>query len=171
MGLINILKNPCTQVYQRFKSDIRSPNFSWNYFEGDEATPPYYSHTILARPGFDGMFMSTQQSEYLVHSNEVLKEIFDHNEIDVKAVLRINVNCTHYTGGTSSPIHRDHDFPHHNLLIYLSSFQQGCTSVYSGDVRGVHSPSEDDIIEFRGLHNMEPPAPGDRRIVLVATYI
>ena len=170
MGRITVLKNNCTQTYQRFKTDVHSCCFNWNYFPGDDATPPHYQHVILSRPGFDGWLMPSQQSEYLLHANEVLKEIFTLNEIEVDTILRISVNSTYYIDGKSSPIHRDHDFNHQNILIYLSSFEGGNTHVYSAETRATHEPKEDDVIVFGGLHSMEQPKVG-RRIVLVATYL
>ena len=106
---IQVIANPHTQTYRRFKSDVNSSAFPWNYFHGDKASPAYYSHTILARPGFEESLMPTQQSDWLNIANKVLLEIFMANNIKVKSVLRINVNCTHETDGKTTPIHMDHD--------------------------------------------------------------
>jgi len=164
---IQVVDNPLTQTYRRFKSDVNSSAFPWSYFHGDGASPAYYSHTILARPGFEEALMPTQQSDWLNIANKVLLEIFMANDIKVKSVLRINVNCTHETDGKTTPVHMDHDFDTKNIVVYLNSFECGATNVEGES----HNPQEDDIIIFEGLHSIEQPCNGTRRVVLVATYL
>ena len=165
--MITQLANPHTQTYRRFKSDVMSSAFPWNYFHGDGASPAHYYHTILARPGFEEALMPTQQSDWLAIANRVLLEIFMANDIKVKSVLRINVNCTHETDGKTTPTHKDHDFDTHNIVVYLNTFECGATNFEGGS----HNPQEDDIIIFEGLHSIEQPCNGTRRVVLVATYL
>ena len=164
---IQVIDNPLTQTYRRFKSDVNSSAFPWNYFHGDGASPAYYSHTILARPGYEELLMPTQQSDWLNIANKVLLEIFMANNIKVKSVLRINVNCTHETDGNTTPVHMDHDFDTHNIVVYLNQFECGATNVEGES----HKPQENDIIIFDGLHSIEQPCNGTRRVVLVATYL
>ena len=165
--MITQLTNPQTQTYRRFKSDVLSSAFPWNYFRGDDASPAYYGHTILARPGYEELMMPTQQSDWLGIANKVLLEIFMANDIKVRSVLRINVNCTHQTDGKTTPIHKDHDFDTKNIVVYLNEFECGATNVEDES----HKPQEDDIIIFEGLHSIEQPCNGTRRVVLVATFL
>ena len=164
---IQVIANPHTQTYRRFKSDVMSSAFPWNYHHGDGASPAHYYHTILARPGFEESLMPTQQSDWLNIANKVLLEIFMANDIKVKSVLRIVVNCTHETDGHTTPIHMDHNFETNNIVVYLNHFECGATNV-EGDS---HNPKEDDIIIFDGFHSIEQPCNGTRRVVLVATYL
>ena len=165
--MITQLHNPHTQTYRRFKSDVMSSAFPWNYFHGDGASPAHYYHTILARPGFEEALMPTQQSDWLNIANKVLLEIFRANDIKVKSVLRINVNATHETDGHTTPLHMDHNFETNNIVIYLNTFECGATNVEGES----HKPQEDDIIIFDGFHSIEQPCNGTRRVVLVATYL
>ena len=119
---IQVIANPHTQTYRRFKSDVMSSAFPWNYHHGDGASPAHYYHTILARPGFEESLMPTQQSDWLNIANKVLLEIFMANDIKVKSVLRIVVNCTHETDGHTTPLHMDHNFETNNIVVYLSQF-------------------------------------------------
>ena len=164
---IQVIANPHTQTYRRFKSDVMSSAFPWNYHHGDGASPAHYYHTILARPGFEESLMPTQQSDWLNIANKVLLEIFMANNIKVKSVLRIVVNCTHETDGHTTPLHMDHNFETNNIVVYLNHFECGATNV-EGDS---HNPKEDDIIIFDGFHSIEQPCNGTRRVVLVATYL
>ena len=164
---IQVIANPHTQTYRRFKSDVMSSAFPWNYHHGDGASPAHYYHTILARPGFEESLMPTQQSDWLNIANKVLLEIFMANNIKVKSVLRMVVNCTHETDGHTTPLHMDHNFETNNIVVYLNQFECGATNV-EGDS---HNPQEDDIIIFDGFHSIEQPCNGTRRVVLVATYL
>ncbi len=165
--MITQLHNPHTQTYRRFKSDVMSSAFPWNYFHGDGASPAHYYHTILARPGFEEALMPTQQSDWLNIANKVLLEIFMANNIKVKSVLRMVVNCTHETDGHTTPLHMDHNFETNNIVVYLNQFECGATNVEGES----HNPKEDDIIIFDGFHSIEQPCNGTRRVVLVATYL
>ena len=165
--MITQLANPHTQTYRRFKSDVLSSAFPWNYFHGDGASPAHYYHTILARPGFEEALMPTQQSDWLNIANKVLLEIFMANNIKVKSVLRMVVNCTHETDGHTTPLHMDHNFETNNIVVYLNQFECGATNVEGES----HKPQEDDIIIFDGFHRIEQPCNGTRRVVLVATYL
>ena len=165
--MITQLANPHTQTYRRFKSDVMSSAFPWNYFHGDGASPAHYYHTILARPGFEEALMPTQQSDWLNIANKVLLEIFMANDVKVKSVLRMVVNCTHETDGHTTPLHMDHNFETNNIVVYLNQFECGATNVEGES----HKPQEDDIIIFDGLHSIEQPCNGTRRVVLVATYL
>ena len=165
--MITQLANPHTQTYLRFKSDVLSSAFPWNYFHGDGASPAHYYHTILARPGFEEALMPTQQSDWLNIANKVLLEIFMANNIKVKSVLRMVVNCTHETDGHTTPLHMDHNFETNNIVVYLNQFECGATNVEGES----HKPQEDDIIIFDGFHSIEQPCNGTRRVVLVATYL
>ena len=126
---IQVIANPHTQTYRRFKSDVMSSAFPWNYHHGDGASPAHYYHTILARPGFEESLMPTQQSDWLNIANKVLLEIFMANDIKVKSVLRIVVNCTHETDGHTTPLHMDHNFETNNIVVYLNHFECGATNV------------------------------------------
>ena len=165
--MITQLANPHTQTYRRFKSDVMSSAFPWNYFHGDGASPAHYYHTILARPGFEEALMPTQQSDWLNIANKVLLEIFMANDIKVKSVLRMVVNCTHETDGHTTPLHMDHNFETNNIVVYLNQFECGATNVEGES----HKPQEDDIIIFDGFHSIEQPCNGTRRVALVATYL
>ena len=165
--MITQLANPHTQTYRRFKSDVMSSAFPWNYFHGDGASPAHYYHTILARPGFEEALMPTQQSDWLNIANKVLLEIFMANDIKVNSVLRMVVNCTHETDGHTTPLHMDHNFETNNIVVYLNQFDCGATNVEGES----HKPQEDDIIIFDGFHSIEQPCNGTRRVALVATYL
>lgn len=180
MSAILRLDNPLTDAYYTLRDLVNGQDFPWYYFDhsvegmNDEfENCPFYGHTILARPGHGGSLHPTQQSPHLDLANLVLSEVFDYNKIDVNIVYRINVNCTHWSSLLPSVPHVDHNFPHKNLIMYLSQFDYGDTCLWDEKTMECidrYLPDRDDIVTFEGLHNIEQPRLGCRRIVLVATY-
>ena len=61
--------------------------------------------------------------------------------------------------------HEDHEYPHKNMLIYLTD--AGGSTFVEGEE---FAPEEDDVIIFEGIHWHELPKQ-KRRVVLVMTYI
>ena len=177
--MIEILKNPKTPEYLRFKASILSPFFSW-YWNRD-STPgfqksgysdiPYYSHVLLTRP--DGIpygqphRYSTPVSDYLSSYIQIVDEIFKYNNIfDNYFFLRAGLNCVHPISGMEKSIpHEDHTVPHENIIMYFTG-AGGSTYVENEE----HNPSEDDVCIFTGEHYFDMPK-NDRRIVAVGTFV
>ena len=125
----------------------------------------FYSHVLLRRPD-GGCNFSTSKSEYTELAIKVVDEILKHNKISYHMHLRLNVNCTHPDNDhQESDRHVDHNFPHKNLIIYLTG-SGGNTYVEDE----FHDPKEDDVILFQGEHWMKRPNIG-RRIILVNTLL
>ena len=184
--MIKRLKNPKSPLYYQLKDFVKSSHFPWAYAE--KSTPmdsesddyqdfPFYNHRFIERPRFGRLgakyLFPEVTSNLLDRFYPLLEEIFYINKIDVGCLMRFSANCQHPIPGDDRPSipHYDHHFPHKNLLIYLSDVG-GDTILLNDDrkVSQVHSPKEDDIIIFEGLHCYKAPKKG-RRIVLVATYI
>jgi len=172
--ILKELKNPVTEKYLELKKYILSDKFPWFY---DVTSPledgiPFFSHTVLARPE-EEFPVPEVRSEIFNSSVIVLRDIFRYNNIHVNTLLRINVNYTFYfNGGTACPLHYDHPFQHKNLLIYLTN-SHGPTVLINTKTKqeDYFHPQEDAIITFEGKHYHYQPKLGERRIVLVATYI
>ena len=112
-------------------------------------------------------------SNYFDQAYRILLEILKYNDLHINYFLRINANITHnYGSGIACSPHYDHDFPHKNLLIYLNQ-ASGPTVVINNEnkTEEYFHPKEDAIITFEGKHYHYQPNVGERRIVLVATYL
>ena len=170
--MIKILKNPLTSNYINLKKHILSKDFPWRY---KTSTDPnltnhkghdnieYYGYTFLSRPETFGY---TEPRSDILNSNlTVLREIlYDNQFFENYFFLRSAVNCVHPKEGIQlSQPHVDHNFPHYNLLVYLTN-TDGETFVEDE----THLPKEDDIIIFTGNHYMKRPSKG-RRIELIST--
>tara|TARA_B100000131_G_scaffold18_1_gene23 strand:- start:293 stop:862 length:570 start_codon:yes stop_codon:yes gene_type:complete len=171
-----LLKNPKTPHYGRFKEFILGREFEW--YRWDRTCPlmedsvaddfPFLSHNFLKRPGGNRMF-SQVNSRQIPNMNHLFTEICKHNEIDPKVIYRMNANAVYPTErNLPSPPHVDHDFPHYNMIVYLTNPQGGWTIVDGEE----YETEEDDILIFNGelKHCAKPPSK-DVRVVLVTTFL
>ena len=159
MTFIRQLENPKAVNNTNLKNIILDPEFNWRYVESTGM--PFYSHTILTRP--EGTY-SAVFSHYMDHVLLAVNEILGYNNINYKFFLRSNANCVHADRDVQlSRPHVDHEFPHINLIFYLTN-TGGKT--YCEDE--FHDPKEDDVILFTGKHWMERPKLG-RRVILINT--
>jgi hypothetical protein len=180
------LKNPLSQTYFELKKFVLSADFPWYW--NPKATPedvetgeyqdvPFYSHVFLARPRWKSLadkLYPMQQSMLLDTFYPLLDEIVQYNSLNVNSFMRINANCVHPQLDSRITIpHNDHQFEHHNLIIYFTD-SGGETILFDSseelEKAERYYPKEDDIVTFKGLHCMNPPKK-DRRVILVATYI
>ena len=171
---IKELKNPLTQEYLSLKKIIISFEIPWQYAistSGDQGKF-YFSHRILTRPT-EQLLAPNITSNYFDLAIEVLSQIIKYNNLKVNSFMRINVNLTiNHGGGPACDPHYDHTFPHKNLLIYLNQASGPTVSINSYDsTEEYFHPKEDAIITFEGEHYQYQPNIGEKRIVLVATYI
>ena len=176
--MITELDNPFTEEYYNLKEHINSPLMAWywspNTTHQEHNELSYYGHQIMGRPDNSvGKPYSTIDSELFEETYTVLEQIFEYNNISVSVIYRINFNITTFAEVKKSPYHTDLDFPHKNLLIYMSKFTDGWTYVKDFDLEVKSIPKEDGIIVFDGLleHCHEVPKLNERRIVLVVCYL
>lgn len=175
--MITKLQNPKSRLYYDVKDLFTGGMVRWhhNLSAGKDNPPvcqekghdfmPYLSHPLLIRPEMYGFSM--QASDYLPMVVNLLMEILTlNNKVPVRCFHRINVNLTFPTeSGLPSETHKDHEFEHENMLIYLTD--NGGSTVVENEI---YEPREDDIICFPGLnHYMYPPKTGGR-VIIVATY-
>ena len=185
------LNNPKTEHYNNLKKFILSFDFTWSHLK--EFTPQggkdidhtnqchpefcsernfdeftLYTHAFLHRPTRDTLY-SKQYSPYLDDIIKLLGEIFNANAQIMdhfNMMVRCSANATHPEQKyIKTSLHTDHDFPHKNMLIYLTD-AGGNTFVEDEEF----APEEDDVIIFEGEHCHELPKQ-KRRGVLVMTYI
>ena len=176
--MIKVLKNPKTDKFYKLKDHILSERFPWYYMYHTSHRSVIkdlngyiamegYGHCMLGRPdNKDGVNkFTTMESKLCGECIDVLTEIIDNNNLfDNYFFLRVSANCMHSNQGIQlSHPHVDHDFPHYNLIVYLTN-TGGETFVENES----HDPKEDDVILFSGEHYLKRPIK-DRRVILVAT--
>lgn len=174
--MIESLYNPKTEAYLDLKNIICNDcTFNWGYYgrttpgfeKGGHDNFGFYQHPFLDRPTPEQHPYSRVCSALIDHANVVVVELLKKNNITVEVIYRISANCVHPTETNEYSVpHKDHLFPHKNLLVYLTDPAGGDTVCEGESFLG----KEDDVIIFEGEHYHRPPLKG-RRIVLVATYI
>ena len=180
--MLKQLINPKSDTYLKVKNHVLTSNFNWYYedhFIGHDSTSygrfsggdlqkyndiSFLTHPILSRP-LPGRKWSAVTSDFINPVSELINEIDKVNQLKIRYIIRINANMIFPSSGKQYTIpHTDHDFPHKNMLIYLTD--AGGETFFGKEV---HYPKEDDIIIGEGLHHFRLPKK-DRRIVLVLTY-
>lgn len=176
--IIRKLDNPFTEEYLNLKKIIFSDEFPWCVSSNTYGNhkKDYFIHVVLKRPEYDPEYESYPQlvvSNYLNLVHKILYQIFKHNNLEVNFILRIGINLNiNYGGGLACDPHVDHNFPHKNLLIYLNQSSGPTVVINSGNkTEEYFHPQEDVIIAFEGEHYHYQPNVGEKRVVLVATYI
>ena len=180
MNIIKLYNNK-TFEYEKLKEIIFSHNFPWhtcsahnsplNSLEDSEYDFRYFSHKFLGRPG-EGTLYPETCSTHTPLVDVVLTQIFSLNNIDVSCLYRASANLIPPISDSASFLkskrtmeHVDHDFPHNNLLIYLTD--AGGKTIVGNES---YNPKEDDIIIFPGcMHCIETSHTRDR-VVLVVTF-
>tara|TARA_S200000501_G_C20532117_1_gene616137 strand:+ start:65 stop:682 length:618 start_codon:yes stop_codon:yes gene_type:complete len=188
--MIEVLKNPLTPNYLKLKEIILSDNFHWENIistmdvvsntEG-HIHMPVDIHTFIPRPETTrednsvtgslskkiGDAEGKSKSEYVDLCVTVMTEILDYSNLFGTYIFhRAATNRTHSGEGIQlSEPHIDHNFPHNNLLVYLTN--SGGETFVEGEK---FNPKEDDVIVFEGEHYMKRPIK-DRRVVLVSTFM
>ena len=86
------LKNPRTELYNKFKSVIKSDVFNWNYYPrlDERASPSMLSHMFLQRPS--EIKYPTVQCDGIKYAYDVCEEILNYNDIKHYCYFRINLN-------------------------------------------------------------------------------
>ena len=187
--MIEVLKNPLTSNYYKLKEIILSDDFQWeniistmNVVSNTEGHihMPVDIHTFIPRPETTQEYNNTgslsrkigdaereSKSEYVDLCVTVMNEILDYSNLFGTYIFhRAAANRTYADEGIQlSEPHIDHNFPHNNLLVYLTS--SGGETFVEGEK---FDPKEDDVIVFEGRHYMKRPIK-DKRIVLVATFM
>ena len=178
------LNNPKTESYNNLKNLILDGDINWFYhptttpaslnyndytLNKNIFNPPMYSHIFLLRTDLNNLYAKAN-SPYMDDVNKMYCEIFNANRDVMKSfnmMCRCAANETQPYNGPDDKTraHVDHDFPHKNMLIYLTD--AGGSTFVEGEE---FAPEEDDVIIFQGEHWHELPKQ-KRRVVLVMTYI
>ena len=176
------LKTPDTLQFREVKRLLIGENFPWywtnftvmNAGQSEWNNDGFYSHVLIARPRFgdiQGTLFPTPQSQWTEKIYPMVEEVVAANpDLNINCIYRMNANLVHGGNELMTPPHLDHQFPHWNMLIYLTDVG-GPTILTDESFNEIdsHHPKEDDIVIFQGWHGMIPPKAG-RRIALVVTF-
>ena len=86
--------------------------------KGDKIS--FLAHVIKDRPEFSEPGKQINSFEYYSLFKDILITFCTKNKINFKEILRIAVNITFNNGAEKCPVHKDHEYPHNQLLLYLN---------------------------------------------------
>lgn len=158
------MKNPLTDNYLSLKSLVLSSNFPWYFCRNADDDFDFHGHSFIERPE-SGLRLPVIKSNDFDLCYTVFMEILEYNEVSVNTFYRMGANAVSPSSGRNPVEHVDHEFPHKNLLVYLTD--AGGATIVEGKR---YDPQEDSVLLFTGRHYHEFPKER-RRVVLVATFI
>ena len=106
------------QVHPYHNKDIKRHSQTSNQGDGRK----FMSHIILPRPDDDNYNKHpapTWNSKYYIEFIDIINEFCEPQKIKIEKFYRMNVNFAYNTGYETTDIHTDHEFPHHQIIIYL----------------------------------------------------
>jgi|TARA_R110000796_G_scaffold117468_1_gene230302 hypothetical protein len=134
----NFLSNKHKKIITQLIEEAKLPFFMGPAF-GKKINYPYLCHTILKRPEDRTKTNSTYGSKYAMEKgfNSEYADIFleflfafcDKQKVKINKIFRIAVNLTFNIGIERCPTHRDHDFNHKQLIIYLTNPDRNAKTV------------------------------------------
>lgn len=91
----------------------------WSVSKPNKDNNPYLTHIILNRPEErpEGEMFN---SEYHKIMFSILESFCFKNDIKINELLRSTINLTFKVSDDKCIIHRDHDYDHKQLLVYLN---------------------------------------------------
>ncbi len=139
---------------------------------------PHLSHQLLTRAS------NLNQSHYDRAANDYSSwfdffyDIFHNycvaNNISYSKIYRANLNLNWYNGPYHTKPHLDHDWYHHNFIMYLTTCPQAETLIWPDDFTVTHlfPCIAYNAVSFKQqYHAHRFPTLGSRRVVFVVTYI
>ena len=133
------------------------------------------SHIILARPDDDNYNKPpVWNSKYYKEFIDIINEFCEQQKIKIEKFYRMSVNFTYNNGHEATDIHTDHDFPHHQIIIYLDdAADKNAETVILNNKNKVIKRIKP--IQYRGIcfkslpHYLIFPKFG-HRVILIATF-
>lgn len=132
---------------------------------------PYLSHVLMHRTqdGEPGEIGSMLYDTLL----PVFQSTVEQLSLNVKHVMRANLNLTWHSPQTHGAPHRDHECDHYNMIIYLNKFSQGGTYLFDDEdhiLDCVPSMYRGASVFGGGKHAQGFCAPDELRLIAVYTF-
>ena len=150
------------------------PQYMHKYnMPGKKQTRFFMCHIVVKRPEdrVKGVFWNS--NHYMSFIN-IINEFCEQQKIKIDSFYRMCVNLSFNNGCERSEIHRDHDFPHHQIIIILNNPQDKNAETVILDNKNKIikkiKPAQYQGICFDGKsHYVKIPKFG-HRVALVATF-
>ncbi len=153
---------------------ILGNNFPFYLSQKSTATDNYKKmfHELLLRPEgclLENRINSTYYNDVFNLVNSFLKKF----KIKQKEILRMCINFTYNNGVEKCPVHKDHDFPHKQLIIYLNEADINSKTVILNEknkiIKEIAPEKYKGVCFDNVLHYHYYPKKGER-IILITTF-
>ena len=152
------------------------PFYIQGHTTGDDIVPiSFLHHLVVSRPEDDNENTSRVVSTFYPQFLKIFELFTNKNNIQHSQIHRCSVNLTFKNNAIACPIHRDHEFEHKQLLIYLNDCDDKDSKTVIFDEKGKSIIEEIPPEQYRGIcFNSSPhchyyPKKGIR-VVLVYTF-
>ena len=176
------------------KNYVLGPNFQWYWQDrqtiNDEETVktslpeglraytdfyngPFLSHVLLRRQEEEDNPIKdfSTHFEFFI---EIFHRFTKEHSIKYKKLYRANLNLTWYNGTQHTAPHLDHNWPHRNFIMYLTTCEQGQTIVWPDDFSTSYMIPciENTAVTFDAhWHAHRYPVLTQKRLAFIVTYI
>jgi len=168
----NILSNLELELIEKQLDSL--PFYLTNDTVGNYQTP-WMGHNIISRYDIEKEEPKILSPTYDFFYG-VVKRFADTNNIKVNKICRmcLNLSFSNSTNQFFAAPHTDHEFPHNNLILYLTD-SSGNTVLFDDQENIIHEeePEKGKMIMFDGSikHTMRPCKGDEKRLILVTTFI
>ena len=150
----------------------------WFNKDLDHYNSAFFGHTLMRRSRDGGESHLTRSADDFSVYYEFFIELFHRwmrdNGIGYTRIFRANLNLNWHNTGRHTEPHVDHEWPHHNFIMYLNDCDAGETVLWPDDFSASYliPPKSYTALAFKQQwHAHRYPAAEQRRIVFVVTYI
>jgi hypothetical protein len=131
---------------------------------------PYMGHILMNR---DGQKEGVPHSDLYPFARRLVTNLLERNGVKLRTIYRMAVNLTFSDPSLHGDPHKDHDFPHNNLLIYLNDFDEGYTFIFDdkNTIIDKVTGKKDTFVIFDGCRHAQGFCkPQQTRIALICTF-
>lgn len=130
----------------------------------------FFSHTIIMRPEYRKEFLFN--SEHYQNFLSIVNNAFKKLKIKPRKYFRMSLNLNFNNGVQSCPKHKDHDFKHKTLIVYLNNGDDNSFTCIKekNKIKKIKPKKYEAVLFNDNLHWMFNPKKGIR-LVLVTTFI
>jgi hypothetical protein len=165
-----------TSEQEGFFDFVRGDSFPWFLLRtlNDDHSPHQFCHALMKRDASGEPVEGRVNSQYYEYARNIFLDVCAVGGVEVNEIYRLAFNCTTYSQQRWVDPHKDHEFDHKVLIMYLNKFTYGQTFLMDDDKKVVETilPEKYKAVIFDNCYHTHTFCePDELRIVMVATFI
>ena len=141
----------------------------WNDDQTSSDNLPFFGHTLKHRQ------TKNIHSEQYHFFEKIIIRFCEKHKIKINEILRGCINLTYPLNTKIGVIHKDHSFPHNQIIIYLTDSKNGYTYLFNNKNKIIKKikPEKFKVACFENVNHAAsyPDHKEKRRVVAVFTFI